>query len=118
MPSNLLLLLPLLGGYWFIHIFNYTRIRSQALDGYRLVFESVAAGIGFSSLAYLIVLGIDWLSPGASTLWHRVAPRIPHLASALGGVALSVVSAYTLNGVLRLSGHSAEAARQRAVDRY
>jgi hypothetical protein len=118
MPSNLLLLLPLLGGYWFIHVFYYTKIRSQALDGYRLVFESVAAGIGFSSLAYIIILQIDRSFPQLQILWHELAPRIPHLASVLGGVALSVLTAYALNGMSSLFGRSAEKARQHAIIRY
>lgn len=44
MPFNLLLL-PLLGGYFFIHLTYRFRFRAYGLDNYRLVFESAAVGL-------------------------------------------------------------------------
>lgn len=65
MPSNLLLLLPLLGGYCFIHLFYFTRFRAQTLDGHRLIFEAAICGFGFVFPARLLThlwLGdIEWL---------------------------------------------------------
>lgn len=65
MPSNLLLLLPLLGGYLFIHVFYFTRFRAQTLDGHRLIFEAAIWGFSFVLPARLLTrfwLGdIQWL---------------------------------------------------------
>ena len=47
MPTNLLLL-PLLGGYWFIQNFHCTRFRARRLDGYRLLVESAFYGLLFT----------------------------------------------------------------------
>jgi hypothetical protein len=47
MPSNLLLLLPLVGGYVFIHLCYFTRFRAQTLEGHRLIFETAFWGFLF-----------------------------------------------------------------------
>lgn len=75
MPSNLLLLLPLLGGYLFIHSCYSTRFRAQALSGHRLIFEAAVAGFVAVLPAHLTVEGLRW-SPWGSELrswWHGVA---------------------------------------------
>ena len=57
MPSNLLLLLPLLSGYAFIHLCYGTRYRAQALSGHRLIFEASIAGLLWLIPARLFVIG-------------------------------------------------------------
>jgi hypothetical protein len=66
MPYNLLLL-PLLGGFLFIHLTHFFRFGAQRLDGYRLLFQSAIAGICLSALARLVDLLIDRISTGGST---------------------------------------------------
>jgi hypothetical protein len=55
MPYNLLLL-PLLGGFLFIHIAHYFRFSAQRLDGYRLLIQAALAGTCLAALARLIDL--------------------------------------------------------------
>ncbi len=75
MPSNLLLLLPLLGGYAFIHICFRFRYRAQALSGHRLIFEASIAGLLFLVPSRALILLIaqplrctSWFQP----LWGQV----------------------------------------------
>jgi hypothetical protein len=75
MPYNLLLL-PLLGGFLFIHLAHYFRFAAQRADGYRLLFQSAIAGVGLSIAGRLIELLID-LSPLGATVqlyWDRFSP--------------------------------------------
>src|SRR3954453_8329114 len=44
LPTNLLLL-PLLGGFWFVHFCYLFKFRAQRLDGYRLLLESAFLGL-------------------------------------------------------------------------
>ena len=55
MPYNLLLL-PLIGGFLFLHIAHYFRFGAQRLDGYRLLFQSAIAGIVLSAAARLLII--------------------------------------------------------------
>ncbi|HEV7670189.1 MAG TPA: hypothetical protein VGS22_16850 [Thermoanaerobaculia bacterium] len=54
MPSNLLILLPLLSGFVFIHLCYRTRYRAQTLEGYRLVFEASIWGVAFLLPAHFL----------------------------------------------------------------
>jgi hypothetical protein len=65
MPYNLLLL-PLIGGFLFVHLTHFFRFGAQRLDGYRLLFQSAIAGICLSAAARLIDLLIDPYAPGRS----------------------------------------------------
>ena len=75
MPYNLLLL-PLIGGFLFLHIAHYFRFGAQRLDGYRLLFQSAIAGIGLSALARMITLLVDLTPLGkhAEALWMMFSP--------------------------------------------
>ena len=53
MPWNLLIL-PLLGGFSFLHNCNIFRFRSQHLEGYRLLMESAIAGVILTGVGRLI----------------------------------------------------------------
>jgi hypothetical protein len=52
MPTNLLIL-PLLGGFLLVHLFHFSRFRSQQLEGYRLLFWSAVSGAVLLALARL-----------------------------------------------------------------
>ena len=94
MPYNLLLL-PLIGGFLFIHLTHFFRFGAQRLDGYRLLFQSAIAGICLSAFARLIDLLIDRTSIGASThvLWAWFSP---FSYSAVSALALCLGPAFAL----------------------
>lgn len=118
MPSNVLLLLLLVGGYWCIHIFSYTRIRSQMLDGYRLLLESVSVGAVLGFAAYVVIVILDWRFPGTRNAWHAYAPHLPYAATAIGAAIVGVAGPMSLNAVFHVFGITKEKNRRRAVQRY
>jgi hypothetical protein len=120
-PTNLLLL-PLLGGYWFLHTLYYTRFRSQRLDGYRLLLESAIAGVFFSLVARCCVA---ILARSASVIgaWNSLSPRdVPFLGTACGAFLLGFGSPYLLNWacprITTLSRFSQTEAQFRAISRH
>ncbi len=64
MPYNLLLL-PLIGGFLFVHLTHYFRFAAQRMDGYRLLFQAAIAGVGLSVAGRLVQLLIDSTPLGA-----------------------------------------------------
>src|SRR5215469_5235262 len=101
MPTNLLL--PLLGGYWFLHTLDYTRFRSQRLDGYRLLMESAFVGVLLSFVARLLVMLAN-LWPAATSIWYNVAPGIPFLGTTAVSLLVGFVAPYALNTILDKTG--------------
>lgn len=99
MPANLLLL-PLLGGYWFVHFCYYFRFRAQRLDGYWLLLESAIAGVAFAALSRLIVGGLKLIPWGfhLAATWGRFSP-FPYSGSALGALALGCLFPWLVNWI-------------------
>jgi len=94
MPFNLLLL-PLIGGFLFVHLTHFFRFAAQRLDGYRLLFQSAIAGICLSAVARLMDLLVD-LSPlgvPAHRLWIWFSP---FNYSAVSALALLLGPAFAL----------------------
>jgi hypothetical protein len=117
MPTNLLLL-PLLGGYWFLHTLYYTRFRSQRLDGYRLLVESAFAGVLLTCVARLLVIFANRF-PSMQAIWSGVAPNIPFLGTAAVSLLLSFVTPYIFNIVLDKTGVMSRLdAQTSAIERY
>jgi len=76
MPTNLLIL-PLLGGYLLVHIWHFSRFRSQRLEGYRLLMETAIAGVILVTLARLLTYSLAHLGlvpNSARARWHEFAP--------------------------------------------
>jgi hypothetical protein len=75
MPYNLLLL-PLIGGFLFIHIAHYFRFAAQRADGYRLLFQAAIAGVALSILGRFVVIVLDLtsLAPPVRQAWHVFSP--------------------------------------------
>jgi hypothetical protein len=75
MPYNLLLL-PLLGGFLFIHLAHYFRFAAQLADGYRLLFQAAIAGVVLSIAARLTELLINLTPMGAplQSYWNMFSP--------------------------------------------
>lgn len=95
MPSSLLLLLPLLGGYLFNHFSHILRFRAQTQTGHRLILEAAATGVVFLGLARAIALALMWLDWPESLLgvWPAVTNGIQFVGTAILTVALCCVSA-------------------------
>ena len=76
MPTNLLIL-PLLGGYLLVHIWHFSRFRSQRLEGYRLLMETAIAGVILVTLARLLTYSLahpGLVPDSARARWHEFAP--------------------------------------------
>lgn len=101
MPYNLLLL-PLLGGYLFIHFTYRFRFRAYGLDNYRLIFESAGFGIAALALSHLLTrlaLNLAFLE-GPIGFWKRIAP-FPFSGSAFGALLLGLCSPFIVNRIWR-----------------
>jgi hypothetical protein len=95
MPYNLLLL-PLIGGFLFVHLTHYFRFGAQRLDGYRLLFQSAIAGIILSAAGRLLDIFVDWLpvGPPLQKAWRVFSPfsfSATSAASLLLGPALALL---------------------------
>lgn len=118
MPTNLLLL-PLLGGYWFLHAFHYSRFRSQRLDGYRLLVESALAGVCLSILARCLIIILRAWIPSLRNAWLAFAPDIPYLGTASVSLVIGIASPYVLNFLLERTGRMTRSdARRHAIERH
>ncbi|HEY4564571.1 MAG TPA: hypothetical protein VIJ36_16425 [Thermoanaerobaculia bacterium] len=97
MPSNLLLFLPLLGGYLFIHFCHRFYFRAQALDGYRLIFEATVAGFTLFLPCRVVVylLGQGW--PELRALWYGAGGHVPLLSSLALTLPAAPLAAYIWN---------------------
>lgn len=99
MPSNLLLLLPLLGGYLFNHILHRIRFRAQSLGGHRLVFEAALSGLFFlipaRALAFLLAKAswMGWLLER----WPALTGSTSFVGTTVMAVLLAPISAVVLN---------------------
>lgn len=97
MPSNLLLLLPLVGGYAFIHLCYFTRFHAQTLEGHRLIFEAAVWGFLFVAPARGLTrfwLGeISWLRG----LWAELGGGTGYLGTLICALVLAPCSALAWN---------------------
>jgi len=75
MPYNLLLL-PLLGGFLFIHLAHYFRFAAQRADGYRLLFQAAIAGVGLSIAGRLaeLLIGLTPIGAPLQYYWNMFSP--------------------------------------------
>ena len=84
--SLALLLLPAVGGYWFLINWNYTRYQVERDSGYRLLFKCALVGILLYCSAEAITLASDFLCPCLTALWdsHFPKPYTSEVAVSLG----------------------------------
>jgi len=97
MPYNLLLL-PLLGGFLFIHLTHYFRFAAQRIDGYRLLFQSAIAGVGLSiagRFAEMLVASTPLGAP-LGRYWALFSP-FPYSATSAISLLLGPVCALVVN---------------------
>jgi hypothetical protein len=97
MPYNLLLL-PLIGGFLFIHLTHYFRFAAQRADGYRLLFQAAISGVGLSIAGRLAELLVD-LTPLGAALQHYWNIFSPFPSSETSAISLLMgpVFALTVN---------------------
>ena len=112
MPYNVLLL-PLLGGYFFLAYFNGTKFSTNRHSGHRLIFHAAAAGLLFLLIAFAIVLFISSRWPDFTKLWEGVVP-FPYLGTSLIACILGLALPWPLNF---FSIFRKEVANQRAIER-
>ena len=91
MPWNLLLV-PLMGGYWFLRRCYYSRFRFQLLDGYRLLLDSALAALCFGAVARLFAIFLYRLDPSIQDRWFAVWPpeAYPYSGTAFGALLAAV----------------------------
>ena len=100
MPYNLLLL-PLLGGFLFLHRTSAFRFRAQRLDGNRLLLESAIYGALLLFAARLVVLLVGKTAFGTwcGSVWWNYAP-FPHSDSTAVAVLLAVCLPVAINRIM------------------
>ena len=92
MPTNLLIL-PLFGGFLLVHLFHFSRFRSQQLEGYRLLFWSGVSGSCLLALARLLTYSVvaaglfkfSWV-----LRWHAFFP-VDFSGTGVTALALGVI---------------------------
>lgn len=101
MPANLLIL-PLLGGFWFVHHSHWYRFRSQHLDGYRLLLESAIAGTILLAIARCVILLFRMTPIGEMIQWDTfVAPGVPFLGTGVTALGIGMAVPFIDNRVPR-----------------
>lgn len=111
MPYNVLLL-PLLGGYLFLSYCNLTRFNTNRHSGHRLIFHAAAAGLGFLTFAFLVVLYLSRRWP-VFAAWWQSAVSIPYLGTSLLACLLGALLPWPIN---LIPYFRKEEANQRAIE--
>ena len=104
-----LLLIPAIGGYWFLTHWNYTRYRAARDSGYHVLFSSAFAGLVLFVLAYGMVLLLKHWLPQLVAQWDSHIP-IPYSAPAVLSVLLGFLLPIPLNWI-----YGTERAAQKAA---
>lgn len=114
MPFNVLLL-PLLGGYFFITHWLPTRFATKRYAGERLLFHAAAAGLAWLVAGFFGVTLLDSVVPSIEAEWKKLVP-FPYAGTSLLAFLGGALGWWPLNLLLRLSGrdrdHYARAARE------
>lgn len=95
MPFNLLLL-PLLGGYWFTIHWNRTRYLATRLSRERLLFLAATFGLILLASSYLITRILIHTHPEWALVWKDEVPW-PFSGTAFGSLVLGFAAPFALN---------------------
>lgn len=104
-----LLLVPALGGYWFLMHTHATRYRTLRNSGYSLVFTSAIAGVALLAVARLLALTLSGFDIELESAWKSYAPF-----DYSGTMALTAVLAVAVPPLVNLF-HNKEAAAKAAA---
>ena len=112
--SLALLLLPAVGGYWFVTHFNFTRYQAVRESGYHILFRSVLFGILWYCVAAATVWFVDacdiWRVRWAIKWWDALFPQTFTIETVVA-IALGGLSPYVFNVF-----YSAERGYRRAAE--
>jgi hypothetical protein len=104
MPFNVLLL-PLLGGYFFITHWLPTRFATKRYAGERLLFHAAAAGLAWLVTAFLTVTLLNSLDASIGAGWKKLVP-FPYAGTSLLAFLGGALGWWPLNLLLRLFGRT------------
>lgn len=104
MPFNVLLL-PLLGGYFFINHWLPTRFATKRYAGERLLFHAAAAGLVWLAAAFLGVTLVNSLDPSIGVAWKKLVP-FPYAGVSLLAFFGGALGGWPLNLLLWFSGRT------------
>ncbi len=111
MPFDLVLL-PLLGGYWFVSLCHLFRLSVSKHAGERLVFAAATAGIVLAAAAWTIVSILVANFPTLQINWHAFIPW-QYSGTAFGAFLLGPASALIVNLFISVS-----AAEEKAINAH
>ena len=94
-----LLLLPLLGGYYFVTTWNHTRYPSLRESGERLVYRSAFVAVCFAFLGRLCIEVLNRCCAAVGTTWKMLVPF-----DYFGTACLAFLTAIVLPHVLNFVG--------------
>jgi hypothetical protein len=112
LPYNVLLL-PLLGGYFFLTYCHCTKFSTNRHSDQRLILHAAAAGLGLFVVAFAIVVYISWRWPEWALWWESIVP-FPYLGTSLLACVLGLTLPWPLNFI---PFFRKEEANQRAIER-
>ena len=103
-----LLLIPALGGYWFLTRFNNTRDGMGRVAGYHIVIRSAVAGLFLFVTAHLIVLALHWTCPQVAALWAQIVdPPVLYSDTSVLSFLLGMAGPQVLNRLPRFDRNKA-----------
>ena len=90
------LLIPALGGYWFLTHCNWTRFNAARASGYHLFFQAAVAGALLVVAAYIITWLGFYLCPQGGNIWNSFVP-FAYSGTAVLSAMLGLLLPPTLN---------------------
>ena len=91
-----LFLIPILGGYWFLTHWYFTKYSALRESGYHLFFRSAFAGVLLSFFARFLIYLLNLYFPWIGTLWKSVMPY-DYYGTAILSVILGFLLPFALN---------------------
>ena len=104
-----MLLIPALGGYWFLTHFNYTRYESLRSSGYHIFFRSLCVGFFLLFISELVLARVVWVENVLAIL----GPGFDDIYSAFLSAGLGFIMPYIFNLLCTERRMSLRDARQR-----
>jgi len=100
MPWNLLLL-PLIGGYYFLSTCYRFKFLEQRLDKQRLIFESIIAGTLLLGCSFFLKWFVNGVFPEFIDWMYQFIPvKSPYIGTAIFSFVLSYVLAHFFNAAI------------------
>lgn len=91
-----LLLIPALGGYWFLTHYSGTRHRMRRTNGYDVVLRSAVVGMVLFAIARILAFASNGVLPQIGEAWQTAFP-FDHSGTSALAVALGMVAPVILN---------------------